>query len=92
MEHAADVDLQRILGLAAWRAGAEERARRVEEARSAFREAARQAERQPVVLAPDVLRDAGLADLGELLRGALDAVVIARGRSPLAGRVRIVAK
>jgi DNA invertase Pin-like site-specific DNA recombinase len=92
VEYAADADLQRILGLAAWRAGAEERARRVEEARAAFREAARQAERQPVILAPDVLHNAGLADLGELLRGALDAVVVTRGRTPLAGRVRIIAK
>jgi len=45
-----------------------------------------------VILAPEVLRDAGLADLGKLLRGALDAVVVTRGRSLLAGRVRIIAK
>jgi hypothetical protein len=44
-----------------------------------------------VILAPDVLRHAGLADLGQLLRGTLDAVVVTRGRSPFAGRVRIIA-
>lgn len=92
VEYATDADLQGVLGLAAWRAGAEERARRVDEARDVFRDAARAAGRQPVVLAPDVLRDAGLEDLGELLRGALAAVVVTRGRSPLAGRVRFVAK
>lgn len=92
VEYATDADLQRVLGLPAWRAGAEERARRVDEARDAFREAARQSERQPVILAPDVLRDAGLEELGDLLRGALDAVVVTRGRTPLAGRVSFVAK
>jgi site-specific DNA recombinase len=92
IEYATDVELQRILGLAAWRAGAEKRALDVEQAQRDFREAAAQSARQPVILAPDVLRDAGLEDLGQLLRGALDAVVVTRGRSPLAGRVRFIAK
>jgi len=92
LDYAQDVDLQRIQGMAAWRAGAEERARRVDEARDAYRAAARLAERKPVVLAPDVLRDAPLEDLGDLLRGALDAVVVTRGRTPLPERVAFVVK
>lgn len=91
-EYATDADLQQLLGLAAWRAGAEERARRVDAARGEFRDVAQRAERQPLVLAPDVLRDAELEDLGGLLRGALADVVVERGRTPLAGRVRLVAK
>jgi DNA invertase Pin-like site-specific DNA recombinase len=91
-EYAADVELQRILGMAAWRVGAEERARLYDEARDAYRHAARRVGQRAVVTNPEVMRNATLDELGGLLRGLLEAVVVTRGRTQLDGRVRFVTK
>lgn len=85
-----DTELRATLGAEHFRRLASATVEAVEDARAAYRETARQAERQAWSLTPDMLRDAELDELGELLRGIIDRVTVARGRTPLAGRVRIV--
>lgn len=45
-----------------------------------------------IVVPADLWDDLNPAELGSVLRSALDAVVVARGRRPLAERVEIVTK
>jgi hypothetical protein len=61
------------------------------EAKQADYEAAsRRAERRLIIRATDLLEDAEPDELGELFRAALDAVIVERGRGPIANRVRII--
>jgi hypothetical protein len=86
----ADVELRRILGAERFRSLADSAVNHVEERRNEYEAAARQAERRSIVNAADLLEEAELEDLGELLGGALEAVIVERGRAPISTRVRIV--
>lgn len=88
----ADLGLRRALGADRFRAMIEAAVAAVDEAQARYREAAREAEGVTRVPAAAVLAEAGLEELGDLLRGALGAVVVTKGRGDLAGRVRIVPK
>lgn len=87
-----DLGLRRALGADRFRAMVEAAAAAVEEAQDRYRDAAREVEGQSRVPASDVLAEAGLEELGGLLRGALDAVVVTKGRGALVDRVSIVPK
>jgi site-specific DNA recombinase len=84
-----DDELRRIVGAERFRRIAEAAVLHVEEKEAAYESAARQAERHQLVPAVELLESAELEELGELLRGALDAVVVDRGRGPIATRVRM---
>jgi DNA invertase Pin-like site-specific DNA recombinase len=85
-----DAGLRRIVGADRFRRLAEDAVAAVEECQAAYEEAARRAERRLRVPAVELLASAELDELGELLRGALEAVVVERGRRPIIERVRIV--
>jgi site-specific DNA recombinase len=85
-----DVKLRRIIGADRFRQMAEAAVLDLEEKQTAYEDAARQAERRQLVPAVDLLESAELEELGELFRGALEAVVVEKGRVPLVKRVRIV--
>jgi len=87
-----DAELRRTLGPARFRRLAETTVGAVDAARDTYRDAARHAEQRTRVPSGEILEDAELEELGDLLRGVLDDVVVTRGRSPLAGRVRIIPK
>jgi len=63
---------------------------RLRNAAERFREAARQSAATAHELTTDLLEHAELEELGDLLNGALENVIVKRGRTPLAGRVRVV--
>jgi DNA invertase Pin-like site-specific DNA recombinase len=84
------VGLRRTLGAAAFQRVAQEHVDALDEARAVYRDAAARDERRARVLTADMLLEASLSELGDLLRGAVDRVIVTRGRSPLAGRVRII--
>lgn len=88
----ADIELRRSLGAERFRHLADSAVADVEAKQREFEEAARQVERRLIVQAPELVETAELDELGELLRGTLDSVIVERGRSPLVGRVRIVPK
>jgi site-specific DNA recombinase len=85
--------LARSLGAEAVERQAAELAARVDAAQIAFREAAVKAEGRGVEApAAELLETAELEELGELLRGLLEAVIVAKGRTALGERVRILPK
>lgn len=88
----ADVDLRATLGADNFRSLARSTVEAVDDARAIYRDAARQAERQTWTPTPELLATAELQELGELLRGVIERVIVARGRTPLVSRVRIVPK
>lgn len=92
LEFAQDVELHEALGPVATRMGAESRMRTAEAARMAFREASRSLSASQVVVTEELVREASLSELGELLRGAMKSIVIEKGRTPLRGRLRFVLK
>jgi len=87
-----DTELRRTLGPERFRRLAETTVGAVDAARDTYRDAARHAEQRTRVPSVEILEDAELEELGDLLRGVLQNVVVTRGRSPLAGRVRIIPK
>lgn len=88
----ADAELRRTIGPDRFRDRVALTVDTLDLKRATYEEAARNAERHAWRPTEDVLRDAGLSELGGLLCGLLDRVVVTRGRSPLVGRVRIVPK
>jgi DNA invertase Pin-like site-specific DNA recombinase len=88
----SDIGLRRTLGPERFRRLAESAVEAVETAQAAYREAARLAEGHSVLPAAELLENAEGEDLGELLRGALEAVVVERGRTPVRRRVRVIPK
>jgi site-specific DNA recombinase len=84
------VDLRGTLGPVGFQRVAQEHVDAVDAARAAYREAARHSERQVHVATPALVESADLGELGELVPALLENVIVTRGRSPLAGRVRIV--
>ncbi|MEJ7787837.1 MAG: recombinase family protein [Solirubrobacteraceae bacterium] len=87
-----DAELRRTLGPARFRRLAETTVGAVDAARDTYRDAARHAEQRMRVPSVEIIEDADLEELGDLLRGVLQNIVVTRGRTPLAGRVRIVPK
>jgi hypothetical protein len=88
----SDIGLRRTLGAERFRRLAESAVAAVEAAQADYREAAGQAERPVTLAAVELLGSADAEELGELLRGVLEAVVVQRGRTPLAHRVKIIPK
>jgi DNA invertase Pin-like site-specific DNA recombinase len=86
----ADDELRRIVGADRFRQLADAAVQHVEEKQAAYEVAARQAERRIIVRAPELVENAEDDELRELLRGALETVVVQRGRGPIDKRVRIV--
>jgi DNA invertase Pin-like site-specific DNA recombinase len=84
--------LARTLGVEHVERQAVTHARAVDEARVRYRQAAREVEGRQRVTAADLVEGAKLEELGELLRGPLESVVVTKGRGALSGRVRLVTK
>jgi DNA invertase Pin-like site-specific DNA recombinase len=70
----------------------EQRVAAVEQAEQQLRDALTNAEQPRIVIAAELWDDLEPAELAEVLRAGLDTVTVARGRRPLAERVRVVAK
>ncbi len=70
----------------------EQRVAAVENAEEALRAALAQAEHARVVVPDELWDDLQPAELTEVLRAGLETVIVARGRRPLAERVRVVPK
>ncbi|MEJ7798433.1 MAG: recombinase family protein [Solirubrobacteraceae bacterium] len=87
-----DIELRRTLGAERFRRLAQTNVQAVDEARDHYRDVAGRSAQRTRVPSKEMLKDAGLEELGELLRGALQNIIVTRGRTPLAGRVEIVAK
>jgi DNA invertase Pin-like site-specific DNA recombinase len=89
----ADLDLRRELGADRFRKMVATARAALDEAEARFREAAVRVEGGRLdAPAAEVLAGASLEELGELLRGALADVIVARGRGPLSDRVRVIPK
>lgn len=86
---AADLTLRRALG-ARYQEHLAARVRAVEDARRQYGERTRQAEAVDAFTAGDVIETGTLAELAELLRGMLAAIVVDPGRGNVARRVRFV--
>ena len=84
--------LARTLGAEHVERQAEEHASAIAGAEARYREAARQVEGRKRTTSAELLAEVELEELGDLLRGALEAVVVTKGRGALATRVRIVPK
>lgn len=87
---ADSVNLRGTLGAVGFQRVAQEHVDAVEVARLQYREAASRSEGRARVITPDLLLEADLLELGDLLRGVIADVVVTRGRSPLPGRVRVI--
>jgi DNA invertase Pin-like site-specific DNA recombinase len=88
----ADVTLRRTLGAERFQRLAEANVEAVEQAQRAYREAASQAARRFTADAPELVASATPDELGELVRGGLEAIVVKRGRGRIEDRVRLVPK
>jgi site-specific DNA recombinase len=86
----ADVALRRTLGAERFQRLAEANVRAFEDAQSRYRDAAARAARRFTTSEPELVMSASLEELGELARGALDAIYVSRGRGNIERRVRLV--
>lgn len=94
LAYAQDADLQTVLGLEAWKAGAVERAERVNHLAEQLATASLEATSLQTISRPEVIESATDAELAEILSSLVRADVldmsVARGRAPLGERVRVV--
>jgi site-specific DNA recombinase len=86
----ADAKLRRSIGAERFRQLADAAVQHLEATQADYEAASRCAERRLIIRATDLLEDAEPGELGELLRAALDAVIVERGRGSIANRVRII--
>lgn len=89
---AADTTARGLLGEATYHGAMSARVEAIAQARLALRKIVARAESREIVLDADELRSLAPQELGEVLRGGIDAIVVARGRGPLEGRVWVIPK
>lgn len=88
---AADTTARRLLGHR-YHPALQARAQAVDDAREALREVLAASERSRVVIPAELWADLEPAELAEVLRGGLEAVVVRRGRVPIGDRVTVLPK
>jgi DNA invertase Pin-like site-specific DNA recombinase len=88
---AADTHARKLLGHR-YHPALEQRVAAVDEARQALHDALARSQPTRVVVPAELWDELDASELAEVLRAGLDAVIVARGRRPLAERVRVVPK
>ncbi len=87
-----DATLRRALGPQRFQRLVDTNIQAVEAAQISYREAASAAAAVPVIAEPELVASASPAELGELARGGLEAIIVRAGRGSLEARVRLVPK
>jgi DNA invertase Pin-like site-specific DNA recombinase len=91
-EISTDLALRRSLGPERFRGLVDKAVLAVQTAQEKYRQAAKRSERQMIVSAAQLIDDAELGELRELLGGALEMLSVKRGRGPISDRASITFK